>query len=100
MSSGLFYLISWDRSISNTNVFGQFLLLFCFTEIPVVNANSADPDEFAASDLCLHCLLMPLLWELARHKWVHSGIFMCGCCQRCLAYHNRRAIILGEPQLN
>ena len=41
-------------------------------EMPVINANSVNPDQtprFAASDLVLHCLLMSHLWD-ARHKWV------------------------------
>ena len=55
-------------------VFGFFLLLPCFIEIHVFNANSADPDQmphFAASDLDLHCLPMSLLWD-ARHIWVRN----------------------------
>ena len=38
-----------------------FLLLLCFIEIPIFNANSVDPDQTlhsAASDLGLHCLPM------------------------------------------
>ena len=45
--------------------------------MPVVNANSVDPDQtphFAASDLRLHCLPMSHLWD-ARHKWV-DGIYV------------------------
>ena len=45
-------------------------ILPCCIEIPVSNANSVDPDQTpqnAASDLCLHCLPMSLLWD-ARHK--------------------------------
>ena len=64
MSSGLFYGNSLDRSISNRRVSGLFLLLLCFIEIPVFNANSVDPDQtprFAASDLGLHCLTITLL---------------------------------------
>ena len=41
-----------------------FLLLLCFIEIPVVNANSVDPDQMAnsvASDLGLYCLPITLL---------------------------------------
>ena len=44
---------------------GQFLVLPCFVEIPVLNANNVDPDQTlrsAASDLGLHCLLVSLLW--------------------------------------
>ena len=50
----------------------SLLLLLCFTEIPVCDANSVDPDKmlhFVASDLDLHCLSMSLLWD-ARHKLV------------------------------
>ena len=45
MLSGLFHNIhkSLDWSISNSSVSGQFLLLLCFIEILVVNANSVDP---------------------------------------------------------
>ena len=40
--------------------------------MPVVKANSVDPDQMlcsAASDLSLHCLPMSHLWD-ARHNWV------------------------------
>ena len=43
-----------------------------FTEIPILNANSVDPDQTlhsVASDLGLYCLPTSLLWD-ARHKWV------------------------------
>ena len=42
--------------------------------MPVVNANSVDPDQIlhsVASDLGLHCLPMSHLWD-ARHKWGKS----------------------------
>ena len=57
---------------------GYVFLKPCFTEIPVLNVNSADPDKtprYAASDLGLRCLRMSLLLD-ARHKWVniHLGI--------------------------
>ena len=45
-------------------VSGKFLLLPWFTEIPVLNANSVDPEQkprTAASDLGRHCLPMSLL---------------------------------------
>ena len=51
---------------------GKFLLLPWFTEIPVLNANSVDPDQTprsAASDLGLHGLPMSLLRD-AGFKWV------------------------------
>ena len=41
-------------------------------EIPVLTANSVNPDQTphsAGSDLGLHCLLMSLSRD-ARHKWV------------------------------
>ena len=44
--------------------------------MPVVNANSVDPDQTprsVASDLGLHCLRMSYLWD-ARHKWVKEKI--------------------------
>ena len=44
--------------------FDLFLLSPYFIEIPVFSANSVDPDQTsrsAASDLGLHCLLMPLV---------------------------------------
>ena len=37
------YYSSLNLSISNSRVSGQFLLLLCFIEIPVFNANNADP---------------------------------------------------------
>ena len=41
-------------------------------EIPVLNANSVNPDQTlrsVASDLGLDCLPVSLLWD-AKHKWV------------------------------
>ena len=49
MSSGFFYLNSLDWSISLKGVSGKFLLLPWFTEIPVLNANSVDPDQMPRS---------------------------------------------------
>ena len=51
---------------------GLFLILPCFLENPLFNANSADPDQTpqnAASDLGSHCLQMTLFWN-ARYKLV------------------------------
>ena len=48
------------------------LLLPYFTEIPMLNANSVEPDQTtrsAASDLGLQRLPMSLLWD-ATHIWV------------------------------
>ena len=64
MLSNLFYHKSLDWSISNSRVSGQFLLLLCFIEIPVINANRVNLDQMphsAASDLGLHCLPITLL---------------------------------------
>ena len=47
-----------------------------FIEMPVVNANSVDPDQTpqsVASDLGQHCLPMSHLLD-ARHKWVKEKI--------------------------
>ena len=56
-----------DRSISNSRVsVVTKSMLYIFFKF---NANSVDPDQtlcFAASDLGLHCLSMPLLWDLAK----------------------------------
>ena len=49
----------------------------CVIEIPVLDANSVDPDQTprsAASDLGLHCLPVPLLWD-TRLKWVKGKQF-------------------------
>ena len=51
------------------NVWLVLLLLPCFIEIPVLNANIVDSDQMpssAESDLGLHCLHMSLVWD-ARH---------------------------------
>ena len=52
-----------------------FLLVLCFIEIPIINANSIDPDHtprFAASDLGLHCLPVTIL-GVSRLKWLNMG---------------------------
>ena len=58
MPSDLIYLNSLDQPISKRKgVLLFFLLLPCFTEITVINANRVDPDQTpcsAASDLDLH----------------------------------------------
>ena len=74
MPSGLFCRNSLDWSISNKLDVWLVLLLPCFIEIPVLNANGVVPDQtprFAASDLGLHCLQMSLIWD-AGHKWVNE----------------------------
>ena len=45
---------------------GLLFLLLCFREIPVFNANSADPDQMsysAVSHLDLHCLPITRFWS-------------------------------------
>ena len=62
MPSGLFYLNSLDQSISKgVCVRGMWSVSIITIEMPVVIANSVDPDQTprcAASDLGLHCLPM------------------------------------------
>ena len=65
-----------DQSISKSRVSSWFLLLLCFIEIPVINANSVDPDQMlhsAASDLGWHCLLVIVL-GVSIIKWVNFNI--------------------------
>ena len=73
MPSGLFYINSLDWSISNRRDVRSVLLKVCIIKIPVINANSVEPNQTprsVASDLDLHCLPMSLLWA-ARHKWIN-----------------------------
>ena len=75
MPSGFFYLNFFDRSIFNRRGVWVVLLLPCFKEIPVNNANSVDPDPIprsVASDLDLDCLPISFSWD-ARHKWVQRN---------------------------
>ena len=77
MPSGLFLFNSLDRSISHRRDICCFLLLLCFIEVPVHNANNVDTDQTprsAASDVGLHCLPLSLFRD-ARHKWVNKIIF-------------------------
>ena len=72
MPNGFFYLHSLDCPISNIRGVWLVFIITIFIEIPVLNANSVDPDQTlhsAASDLGPHCLPLSLLWD-ARHKWV------------------------------
>ena len=43
-----------------------FLVLSCFIEISVFNANSVDPDQTPHSAYCLACLPVSLIWG-SRH---------------------------------
>ena len=74
-SSRLFYhnTLDWCNFNSMGVTTGWFLLLLpCFEEIPVFNANSVDPDQMlhsAASYLGLHSLPITLL-GVSQLKWV------------------------------
>ena len=60
MPSGFFYLNSLDQSISSFRGVWSALIITMFYEMPVINANSVEPDQTprsAASDLGLHCVL-------------------------------------------
>ena len=49
-----------------------YLALSSIKESTGLIPNSVDPDQTphsAASDLCLHCLPVSVLWD-ARHEWV------------------------------
>ena len=74
MPSRLYYLSSLDDSISMIrDVWVVIFLSACFIDIPVLNANSVDPDQTphcAASDLGIHCLPISNLWDV-RLKWVN-----------------------------
>ena len=64
MPSGLVYLNSLDRSISNRGAVWLVFIIIMFIEIPVLKTNGTDPDQTprsAASDMGLHCLSMSLL---------------------------------------
>ena len=52
-----------------------FLLTPCFIEIPVLYANSVDPDQTKGFDLGPRCLLISLLLD-ARHKRVNQFILL------------------------
>ena len=63
----------------------KFLLIPCFIEIHVFNANIVDPDQgphSAVSDLGLRCFLMSLLSE-ARFKCVNDQV-----SYRALSFHS------------
>ena len=71
-------LTLWTGPLPIETVSGLFLLLLYFIEFPVLNAKSVGPNQtprFAASDLSLHCLLMPLLAD-ASYKWVKNQVLV------------------------
>ena len=45
MPSGLFYVQSWDRSISFIRGVWLVFIIISFVAIPKLNANSVDPDQ-------------------------------------------------------
>ena len=64
-----------SRSISESPLDFEITRVDCIW-IPVLNANSVDPDQTPRSmafDLDLHCLPMSLLWD-AMQKWVKNWI--------------------------
>ena len=72
MSSRCSYFSSLDKFISY--IIGVWLVFIIVMFYRNNNANNVDPDQTprsAASDLGLHCLLMPLLWD-ARLIWVNT----------------------------
>ena len=60
---------------------GLYKTLFpCFIEIPEFNGNNVDYDKMlcsAASDLGLHCLPMPLLWDAILSTLSKCSLKMC-----------------------
>ena len=59
----LFYHNSWTDLFSVAGYLDNSLYYYCFIEIPVLNANSVDPDQMlhsVASDLGLHWLPVTL----------------------------------------
>ena len=70
MSSGFIYHNSLDWSISNSRTLVSFYYynVVCFIEIPIVNANSLDPDQTPHSALFA---IYP--FEVSRLKWKSNG---------------------------
>ena len=67
----------WTNPFPIKGMPGKFLLVPCYKEIPVFDANSVDPDQTPhspPSDLGLHCLPVSHLLE-ARHKGVKEMTF-------------------------
>ena len=85
MPVGLFYLHFESVHFQFKRCLVKFLLYICFIEIPVLHANTVDPDQrprSMASDPGLHCLPISLLWD-ARHKWVKES----SCSSLYFYYH-------------
>ena len=73
-------MISLNK-VSNSGPLGPLVLLLCFIEIPVFNANSVDPDQRSGSSLFAN---VPFLWPLGLNVfklfWVKKNkqsLFLC-----------------------
>ena len=72
-----------DRFISNIRSVLLVLLLPCFIAIPILNANSVDPDQTplpVASDLGLHYLQIFILWD-SRHSLFYDMLIYLKTCR-------------------
>ena len=59
-------LTLWTDPFQSKGCLVSFYYYHTLYKIPVFNANSVDPNQTphsAASDLSLHCLPMPILWD-------------------------------------
>ena len=57
---------------ANRGPWASCLLFLCFMEIPVIDANSVNPDQTLWHlDLGQHCLPITLLWGFLQLKWVN-----------------------------
>ena len=72
MPNRLFYLNSLDHFISGLRGVWSILLLPCFIEISVINANGVDLDQPPRSDLGLHRLPTPFYGKLGIN-WLKKG---------------------------
>ena len=79
----------WTGPFPTEGASSYFILLPCSTVIPVVNANSVDPDQMpssAVSDPGPHCLPISILRDTMR-KWVKEK-------QTCIYDRNKKGIFL------
>ena len=74
MPGGLYYHTVWTGPFPVERVSGYVLLLTCFIQIPVFNANSVEPGQTTASDLGLHRLSKSLLWDA-----IFVYVYICLC---------------------
>ena len=64
----------WTGLFPIAGVWLDFIMLLCFIKVPLINANSVDPDQmlhFGASDLGWLCLPVTLL-GVSQQKWLTS----------------------------